>query len=146
MHKGRKAQYSKLSSSKVCGPAKESLRHEVNKINSKKSPLSDFEAPLGERFPIVGIGASAGGLEAFTQLFSNMPVQTGIGFVIIQHLDPSHDSLTAEILARTTQMPVVEIREGMHVEPNHVYVIPPNTDTAIINGILSLLPRAVTRG
>jgi PAS domain S-box-containing protein len=75
-----------------------------------------------------------------------MPAKTGMAFVLIQHLDPTHESMSCEILARSIQMPVAEVKEGMRVEPNHVYVIPSNTDMAIMNGILSLFPRTTIRG
>jgi two-component system, chemotaxis family, CheB/CheR fusion protein len=77
--------------------------------------------------PIVAIGASAGGLDALKQFFRTMPADTGAAFVVIQHLDPNHESLTAEILTRFTEMPTRQVADGMHVEPNHIYVIPPNT-------------------
>jgi two-component system CheB/CheR fusion protein len=97
-------------------------------------------------FPIVGIGASAGGLEAFTQLISALPADTGMGFVVIQHLDPTHESLTPEILSRTTQMPVLEIKDGMRVLPNHVYIMPSNVSVEIFQGVLSLHPHAEASG
>src|SRR4028119_2088093 len=92
-------------------------------------------------FPIVGIAASAGGLEAFTELLGHLPVDTGMAFVLIQHLAPDHKSLLCEILARTTQMPVNEVQDGMAVEPNQVYVIPPNTKMVLSKGVLQLSPR-----
>ncbi|MEG4627161.1 chemotaxis protein CheB [Microcoleus sp. w1-18aA5] len=99
--------------------------------------LTETDAP----FPIVGIAASAGGLEAFTQLLSHLPADTGMAFVLIQHLDPNHKSLLSEILARTTQMPVNEVEDGVAVEPNQVYVIPPNTKMVVCKGVLQLSPR-----
>ncbi|MEG4033558.1 chemotaxis protein CheB [Microcoleus sp. S36b_A4] len=99
--------------------------------------LTETDAP----FPIVGIAASAGGLEAFTQLLSHLPSDTGMAFVLIQHLDPNHKSLLSEILARTTQMPVNEVEDGVAVEPNQVYVIPPNTKMVVYKGVLQLSPR-----
>ncbi|UNU18772.1 response regulator [Microcoleus vaginatus PCC 9802] len=92
-------------------------------------------------FPIVGIAASAGGLEAFTELLSHLPIDTGMAFVLIQHLDPTHKSLLTEILARRTQMPVNEVKDGIAVEPNQVYVIPPNTKMVVCKGVLQLSPR-----
>ena len=89
-------------------------------------------------FPIVGIGASAGGLEAFEQFFSHLPVNSGMAFVLVQHLDPSHVSLLTEILQRTTTIPVTEAVDKILVKPNHVYVIPPNRDMAIFHGKLQL--------
>ena len=98
------------------------------------------------QFPIVGIGASAGGLEAISQLLTQIPPDTGVALIVVQHLDPSHESLSAEILSRTTRMPVEEIKDGMKVQPNHVYIIPPNHNLAILHGILSLMPRTEIRG
>ncbi|MCE9612026.1 MAG: PAS domain-containing protein [Chthoniobacter sp.] len=96
--------------------------------------------------PIVGIGASAGGLEAFTQLLAALPAHTGLALVLVQHLDPAHASRLTELLARATRRPVHEICEGMSVEPDHVYVIPPNSDLSILHGRLSLTPRTKARG
>jgi two-component system, chemotaxis family, CheB/CheR fusion protein len=98
-------------------------------------------ATPSDRFPIVGIGASAGGLEAFTQLLNHLPIDTGMAFVLVQHLDPHHPSLLSEILARTTSMPVHQAQEGMAIAPNQVYVIPPNTSMTIAQGTLHLTPR-----
>jgi two-component system, chemotaxis family, CheB/CheR fusion protein len=91
-------------------------------------------------FPIVGVAASAGGLEAFTQLLAHLPVDTGMAFVLIQHLAPDRASLLAEILARATKMLVCEVQNGLPVEPNHVYVIAPNTKMTLLNGVLQLSP------
>ncbi|MEP6489066.1 PAS domain-containing protein [Microcoleus vaginatus GB2-A3] len=99
--------------------------------------LTETDAP----FPIVGIAASAGGLAAFTGLLSHLPTDTGMAFVLIQHLEPNHKSLLSEILARTTQMPVNEVKDGVAVEPNQVYVIPPNTKMVLCKGVLQLSPR-----
>ena len=92
-------------------------------------------------FPIVGIGASAGGLNAYTKLLKALPIDTGMAFVLVQHLDPKHASLLPELLRRTTLMPVIEIADGMRVEPNNVYVLPPNHSLAILHGVLHLMPR-----
>lgn len=89
-------------------------------------------------FPIVGIGASAGGLEALEEFFRHAPTNSGMAFVLVQHLDPSHPSLLTEILQRTTTMPVVEAQDQIPVKPNGVYVIPPNRDMAIFHGKLQL--------
>ncbi len=97
-------------------------------------------------FPIVGIGASAGGLEALGQFFRHAPANSGMAFVLVQHLDPSHASLLAEILQRTTTMPVVEAVDQIAVKPNCVYVIPPNRDMAIFHGKLQLSVPNVPRG
>jgi two-component system CheB/CheR fusion protein len=93
-------------------------------------------------FPVVGVGASAGGLEAFTQLLSCLPSDTGMAFVLIQHLDPNHESLLVQALSRATTMRVVAITDGMPIERDHVYVIPPNADAAVLHGALTLLPRS----
>ena len=100
----------------------------------------------GSPFPIVGVGASAGGLEAFTQMLSALPVDTGMAFVLVQHLAPTRASLLAEILSRTTAMPVMEVQEELRVAPNHVYVIPPDRNMVISQDTLQLLPRQEGRG
>jgi two-component system, chemotaxis family, CheB/CheR fusion protein len=92
-------------------------------------------------FPIVGIGASAGGLEAFTELLKHLPTDTGMGFVLVQHLDPQHESALTQLLTRVTLMPVREVTDNLRVEANHVYVIPPNTNLAIKQGVLKLQSR-----
>ncbi len=102
---------------------------------SKSNPKENEKG----NFPIVGIGSSAGGLQALEKLFMNMPSDSGMGFVLIQHLDPSHESTMAELIARYTDMEVLVIQDNMPVQPNKVYVIPPNTELGIINGVLSLI-------
>jgi len=91
---------------------------------------------------VVGIGASAGGLKAFTKLLSHLPAQTGLAFVLIQHLDPVHESQLTQLLAVTTRLPVIEATDGLMVEPDHVYVIPPNVSMTHEHGALRLAPRA----
>ena len=88
------------------------------------------------RFPIVGIGASAGGLEAFDAFFHACPADTGMAFILVPHLDPGHVSLLTEILQRSTAMPVAEVLDQVAVAPNHVYVIPPNREMSILNRVL----------
>ncbi|MGE5699695.1 MAG: chemotaxis protein CheB [Deltaproteobacteria bacterium] len=100
----------------------------------------------GGKFPIVCIGASAGGLEAFVQLLENLPPDRGMAYILVQHLDPRHESMLAGIISRATRMPVIEVKDGMRVRPDHVYVIPPNVDMAILHGSLSLMPRPEKRG
>src|SRR6266404_6074355 len=97
-------------------------------------------------FPIVGVGASAGGLEAFTQLLKALGSGTEMAYVLVQHLDPSHKSALTELLAKATEMPVSQVTDATLVEPNHVYVIPPNVDMSIAQGILRLTPRTETLG
>src|SRR5258707_7603168 len=93
-------------------------------------------------FPVVGIGASAGGFEAFREMLNALPADTGMAFVLIQHLDPTHESMLAPLLARKSALPVSQVTEGMAVEPNHVYVIPPNARMGIHDGLLKLMQRA----
>ena len=100
----------------------------------------------GAAIPLVGIGASAGGLEVFKRLLGDLPDDTGFAIVCIQHLDPNHQSLLTEILGRATSMPVSEAADGVQVEANHVYVIPENADLTIASGALKLAPRTQTPG
>ena len=90
---------------------------------------------------VVGVGASAGGLEAFTELLSHLPADTGMAFVLIQHLDPTHESHLTELLAKTSRMPVSEVKGETSAEANHVYVIPPRCNLGISNGVLHTPPR-----
>ncbi len=90
---------------------------------------------------IVGIGASAGGLEAFTELLGHLPDDTGLAFVLIQHLDPNSTSHLPVLLARGCKMPVVEVKDGTRAEANHVYVIPPKCNLALSDGVLRTTPR-----
>ena len=102
----------------------------VKRSGDVADPVAPAEKVGDERpadsVPVVGVGASAGALEAFKTLLQVIPPDTGIAFVLIPHLDPSHHSLMAEHLGRWTSMPVIEAQDAMRVEPNHVYVIPPN--------------------
>jgi len=100
-----------------------------------------FETSL--EFPVVGIGASAGGLDAFTQFLEGVEADTGMAFVLIQHLAPNHPSSLVEILSRATRLPVTEGQNERPVLPNHIYVIPPGRDMIIVSGKLQLSPREV---
>lgn len=102
------------------------------------NPVASVENVPNPLFSIVGMGASAGGLEAFEQFFRNMPPDSGMAFVLVSHLDPNHTSILNEILQRTTAMPVIEVQDQMVVAPNSVYVIPPNRDMSIFHGVLQL--------
>jgi two-component system CheB/CheR fusion protein len=115
------------------------------KFISKASDKSEAKTVSGP-FPVVGIGASAGGLEAYSELLHNLPEKTGMAFVLVQHLDPKHQSGLQEILARTTGIPVTEVTHGTKVQPDHVYVIPSNTDLSITSGILQLSGRTMVHG
>ena len=97
-------------------------------------------------FPVVGIGASAGGLDAFKRFFKAMPADGGMAFVLVPHLDPKHESLMVELLARQTAMPVLEAEDGQLIEVNHVYIIPPNKFLAINDGRLRLTVPPEPRG
>jgi two-component system CheB/CheR fusion protein len=110
---------------------------------SKKSPKSKLRnSAVSRRFPIACIGASAGGLDAFTKLLENLPASTGMAFVIIQHLDPSHPSVLPPLLSKKSVLPVTEARDGARVQRDHVYVIPPDTIMTVSGGTLRLATRA----
>jgi len=128
-------------------PAKRSPKKSQNPPpGNPNPPQSNSPAESNDVFPVVGIGASAGGIEAFTQLLSHLPIDTGMAFVLVQHLAPHQESMLSVILSRTTRMPVTEVQDGMKVEPNHVYVIPPNAKMTIADGHLRLMPREQVRG
>ncbi|HEY5975896.1 MAG TPA: chemotaxis protein CheB, partial [Geobacteraceae bacterium] len=97
-------------------------------------------------FPIVGIGASAGGLEALEQFLRHVPVKSGMAFVIVQHLDPTHKGIMPELLQRTTGMKVSQVADRLRVKPDCVYVIPPNKDMSILHGVLHLFEPTAPRG
>jgi len=101
---------------------------------------------FGDDFPIVAIGASAGGLEALEQFFQNMPIDNGMAFIVIQHLDPTHIGVMPELLQRITDMIVTQVTDRLKVKPNCVYVIPPNKSMTILNGTLYLFDPLETRG
>jgi two-component system CheB/CheR fusion protein len=113
---------------------------------SRKPSSKTSGVPERVSFPVVAIGASAGGLAAFTALLKALPPKSGMAFVLIQHLEPSHESALASLLSKTTAMPVVEASQGIAVEPNHVYVIPPNKRLRIRKGALRLSPRSDASG
>ena len=112
------------------------------KTSQKNIPPRDEHRP----FPIVGIGASAGGLEALEQFLRHVPPGSGMAYVIIQHLDPTHKGIMPELLQRTTAMEVYQVRDRMKVKPDCVYVIPPNKDMSILHGVLHLFDPAAPRG
>ena len=90
----------------------------------------------GNGFPIVGIGASAGGLKAFQDLLTHLPKQPGIAIVLVPHLDPTHESMMSEILRKSTSLPIQEAHDGMKIENNHVYILKPNTSLTLLDGKL----------
>ncbi|MBI4763972.1 MAG: PAS domain-containing protein [Deltaproteobacteria bacterium] len=120
-------------------------------------PMTPVEAPLepgseahrpAAGFPIVGIGASAGGLAAIEAFFAALPSDqdTGMAFVLVQHLDPDHKSILIDLVRKYTRMPVFKVEDGMKVEPNCAYIIPPNRDMAFLDGKLHLLEPGAPRG
>lgn len=113
--------------------------------NAASNPLKEkILHPTG--FPIVGIGASAGGLEALEQFFGSTPKDSGMAFVVIQHLDPTHIGIMPELLQRTTAMKVIQVSDRLQVKPDHVFVIPPNKSMSLLNGYLNLFDPVETRG
>ena len=121
-----------------------SLPAESTKRKSAEVPVD--EQARDDSFPIVGIGASAGGLEAFTQLLRELPSDVNVALVLIQHLDPTYKSMLTELLSRTTNLTVLEVTDGVRVKPRHVYVIPPNTAMTISERVLHLTARVEVEG
>ena len=132
-----KARPGPVKGTKGMAPPKQPARGKKNTTNAKTSEIP---------FPIIGIGASAGGLEAFELFFKTMPAESGMAFVLVPHLDPGHASMLSEILQRNTTMPVHEAADQTVVLPDHVYIIPPNKDMAIFNGTLQLSDPEPIRG
>ena len=120
----------------------------VARIAANAVDVEDASERTTAGFPIVGIGASAGGLAAFEAFFSGMPADTdpGMAFVLVQHLAPDHKSILTDLIRRYTRMQVFEVEDGMKVFPNCAYIIPPNRDMAFLNGALQLLAPAAPRG
>lgn len=118
----------------------------TSRFATKTRLMCQIEKKSANDFPIVGIGGSAGGLEAFAAFFSVMPADSGIAFVVIPHLDPGHKSMMTDLLGRHTRMKVEEAEDGVMVTPNHVYIIPPNKDMAIYHGALHLTTFLEPRG
>ena len=104
-------------------------------------PAGKVLAQSANLFPVVGIGASAGGLDAFKKLLKAIPENSGMAYVLVQHLDPNHESLLPEILQKVTSIPVLEITDDIKVQPNHIYVIPSNKMMVATDGVLLLAPR-----
>ena len=124
-------------------------RHRAAQTSSAPSPTDSGPSALVEaqelprlpEFPVVGIGASAGGLEACTQLLQALPPDLGAPVILVQHLSPSHDSVLAELLGSSCRMPVITVDDAMPIQPNHVYVVPPNSQMGILDGKLHLIRR-----
>jgi two-component system CheB/CheR fusion protein len=125
---------------------KKSSMSRRRKKPAKVVPPETHALPANATFPIVGIGASAGGLEALEQFLGHVPAGSGMAFVIVQHLDPTHKGVMPELLQRATGMKVIQVKDRTRVQPNCVYVIPPNKDMSILHGVLHLLEPAAPRG
>jgi two-component system CheB/CheR fusion protein len=125
-----------------------------NQMKRENAPVERESPPppellsetTGTRFPIVGIGSSAGGLEALEQFLRHVPEKCGMAFVIVQHLDPTHKGIMPELLQRTTSMEVFQVRDRMEVKADCVYVIPPNKDMSILHSMLHLFEPTAPRG
>lgn len=126
--------------------AEQAGRQRAGPAKPRRTPQGWGGGVAAKKFPIVGIGASAGGLETYSEMLRYTPTDTGMAFVLVQHLDPKHASILAELLHKTTRMPVREAADGLKVEPDHVYVIPPNSNLAILHGALHLIPRVEKTG
>ncbi|MEP0925411.1 chemotaxis protein CheB [Leptolyngbya sp. ST-U4] len=124
-------------------PQSDSSDHPSDQSQQSSDNQTDSHDGL---FPVVGVGASAGGLEAFTQLLHHLSTDTGMAFVLIQHMPANLESTLSTILSRTTQMRVQEAQDGMMVAPNQVYVIPSNFSMTIAQGVLRLKPRSEASG
>jgi chemotaxis methyl-accepting protein methylase/chemotaxis response regulator CheB/PAS domain-containing protein len=113
---------------------------------NKPIPRKAAGDTTGGNFPLVGIGASAGGLEAIEQFLKHVPKDSGMAFVIVQHLDPTHKGILVEIIQRVTGMKVMQVKDRQKVQPDCVYVIPPNKDISILHDVLHLLAPTAPRG
>ena len=129
-------------------PKKEQKNEPKKNQNNRAAEEKDATGNPSPDFPVVGIGASAGGLAAFEAFFSGMPADTdpGMAFVLVQHLAPDHKSILTDLLQRYTRMEVFEVEDGMVVRPNCAYIIPPGKDMAYIGGALQLMEPASPRG
>lgn len=112
-------------------------KNTTKKLNPISEPLEKQDSK-SISFPVVGIGASAGGLEALKIFFNNVPENSGLAYIVIQHLDPNQEGILSEILQRETKMKVLQVTDFMKVKSNHVHVIPPNKSMSILNGHLRL--------
>ena len=144
--KKRTSPRSRPTAAKATGVAKGAGAANGAKAPPKPRTRGKAPATNGDSFPIVGIGMSAGGLEVATTFLKAMPPDSGMGFVIVQHLDPTRESLLAELLQRATKMPVVQVEDGMPVEPNRVHIIIPAKTLLIEDGVLRLVEPEEKRG
>src|ERR1700733_4114814 len=109
-----------------------------DRAKSGRRPLARDPPPGIADFPVVGIGASAGGLDACRKFLAALPADNGMAFILIQHLDPTHESMMVGLLASSTPMTVVQAAEGMPIERNHLYIIPPGTYLSVVEATLRL--------
>jgi two-component system CheB/CheR fusion protein len=116
-------------------PASKNDSTRAKKVNSSESQRENRK----DDFYIVGMGASAGGLDAFERFFRRMPNDSGMAFILVPHLDPTHISIMPELIQKCSKMDVIQVKDGVHVQPNSVYIVPPNNELAIINGVLQLM-------
>ena len=137
-----------MTARRTVKPATAPDRAQTITATSDLAGAPDVVARAKVSFPIVGIGASAGGLAAFEAFFSEMPADAdpGMAFVLVQHLAPDHKSILTDLIQRYTRMQVFEVQDGMVVQPNCAYIIPPNRDMAFLNGALQLLEPTAPRG
>ncbi len=128
--------------------AEKKKRSKINNGSTSPAPENTVPVKPGEEsiFPIVGMGASAGGLEALEKFFINMPSDSGMAFIIIMHFDPTAKSVMADILKGYTKMEVYQVEDGMKVEPDRVYIIPPNRDMGILQRTLHLYEPVLSKG
>ena len=126
-------------------PVAKKVVAEPAKTEEKMKVHKQERDPNEPRF-VVGIGGSAGALEAFEQFFHNMPSDSGLAFILVPHLDPTHKGIMPELVQRLTPMKVSQIRDGLKIQANQVYVIPPNKDLAILHGVLELMEPSAPRG
>lgn len=142
----KKEDKNKIVTAKPITSKKKALSKKVKTSAASVPTNLESASPLRQSLPIVGIGSSAGGLEAVEAFFSAMPSETGCAFVLVPHLAPTHVSIMPELIQKQTTMKVVQITDGISVQPDSVYVVPPNRDLSILNGTLQLMELNHPRG
>jgi len=122
------------------------MRDKLQKTKSTEVSKAGTSGSDTGQFPIVCIGASAGGLEALEQFLGNVYENSGLAYIVIQHLDPTQKGMLPELLQRVSKIPVFQVKDRMTVKPDCVYVIPPNKSMSILKGVLYLFEPLETRG
>src|SRR5688572_32165929 len=112
----------------------------ATEIKNKETEIKEI-IPSTNLFWVVGVGASAGGLTAFKQFIKAIPLNSGMAYILVQHLDPNHESILVELLQKITRIPIHEITDNVHVEPDNIYVIPSNKILTATDGVLQLSDR-----